>query len=322
MSSSTTLTDAAGAYLEAVRGALSDLPEDELEEILGDLAVQLADLEPADTAEVSAALGDPRRFAAELREAAGIGEEAPEVKGLGHALRAHLDAVRRRPGALWVSAQLRRARPYWLAVRGWLLVASISVIYNRFPFINFPVPEVVDSAWFGAVIVVGLTWLSLRLGRARRSGKVFDKAFTVATLFYVAVAFAGNFPLQQAQELPYDLHRPTYWGLLGANGPITNIYAYDLDGNAVQVLLYDQEGRPISVRPDLELRYAAEMGVITDDRLVLYEDGRDIAIPLDDQGNPIPNLYPLDIRTRVYRGTGAVESTPITPPTTISIPGG
>ena len=308
------LTPAANEYLEAVRRALADLPEDEQEEILGDLAVQLAELEPSDATELSTTLGDPDRFACELREAAGITEKASEPRGLSGAIREHLNELRNRPSVLWATTQLRRSHPYWLAIRAWLLVASISVIYNRYPFVGFPVPEVNDSAWFGALVITALTWLSFRLGRAHGWRRVFDKAFTIATLFYVAASLSGNFALQQAQDGPYDIPQETYWGLLGANGRITNIYAYDLDGNPVQVLLYDQEGRPISVRPELEMRYAAELGVIVDGKLVLYEDGRDVAIPLDD------HLYPLDVQVRVYRGTGAVEIPPVTPPTTVSIP--
>ncbi len=303
----TTLTPAAEAYLQRVRKALADLPEDEQEEILGDVAVQLADLAPSTDTDLEAALGSPEDFAGELREAAGMGTR-PAPDGLWSALGRRLDEFRNRPAMRWWMAQWVRLRPYWLATRGWLLVASISVIYNRDPFVRFPLPEVLDEAWVGGAVVAASTWLSFRLARSPRRGRFVDVAFTVATLFYVSITLSGAFPLTQSLDEPHG--GASYRGLLGTDGPITNLYPYDLDGNPTQVLLYDQEGRPVLTRP--ELRSGGYEPLVSDGKLIIPEDGGAIAIPLDENGRPIPNLYPQEERPSPYRG-----GQPTIPTTTI-----
>ncbi|WP_214367211.1 HAAS signaling domain-containing protein [Pseudonocardia sp. H11422] len=81
-------------YLAGVRSALSDLPAPEVAEILDDVRAHLADLideiggstEPADLAALTARLGTPAAYAAELRAAAGYPVVPQGRERSGHGL--------------------------------------------------------------------------------------------------------------------------------------------------------------------------------------------------------------------------------------------
>lgn len=82
---------AAEEYLAGVRAALADLPAPEVGEILDEVRAHLADLTAelggsADLAALTARLGLPSEYAAELRAAAGYAPAAPEAGSPGHAL--------------------------------------------------------------------------------------------------------------------------------------------------------------------------------------------------------------------------------------------
>jgi uncharacterized membrane protein len=82
---------AAEEYLGGVRAALADLPAPEVAEILDDVRAHLADLTAelggaADLAALTARLGPPSEYAAELRAAAGYPPATQEVAGPSHGL--------------------------------------------------------------------------------------------------------------------------------------------------------------------------------------------------------------------------------------------
>jgi uncharacterized membrane protein len=82
---------AAEEYLAGVRAALADLPAPEVGEILDEVRAHLADLTAelggsADLAALTARLGLPSEYAAELRAAAGYAPAAPDAGSPGHAL--------------------------------------------------------------------------------------------------------------------------------------------------------------------------------------------------------------------------------------------
>ncbi len=70
---SITLSPAKARYLEQVRSQLSDLPDEEREEIVQDLVAHLAEL---DDGRIETELGEPEAFAAEFRSSAGYDEPA------------------------------------------------------------------------------------------------------------------------------------------------------------------------------------------------------------------------------------------------------
>jgi hypothetical protein len=81
-----TASPAAEEYLDGVRAALADLPAPEVAEILDDVRAHLADLTAeldgeVDVAALTARLGPPSAYAAELRAAAGYPAAEPEETG-------------------------------------------------------------------------------------------------------------------------------------------------------------------------------------------------------------------------------------------------
>ncbi|UDL88881.1 DUF1700 domain-containing protein [Mesorhizobium sp. PAMC28654] len=60
------------AFLRTLRAGLADLPQQEIEDIVGDYAAHFADASGRTEAEVAAALGDPTRIGRELRAEAGL----------------------------------------------------------------------------------------------------------------------------------------------------------------------------------------------------------------------------------------------------------
>lgn len=78
--------------------------------------------------------------------------------------------------------------------------------------------------------------------------------------------------------------------LVGPNGPIQNIYAYDTAGNPVEVLLYDEHGDPIHTIPN----YMFEDAANTPTAEPFFWEGFEIRFRVDEYGRPIGNLYPLE----------------------------
>ncbi len=100
---------------------------------------------------------------------------------------------------------------------------------------------------------------------------------------------------------------PSLDRLTTADGePITNIYAYDLQGNPVEVLLFDSEGRPLLTLPPYVYEDAEGFpsGTPYD-----YGEGT-VLLERDFYGQIIPNLYPLDLS--VYDEEGRLN--PMPPP--------
>jgi hypothetical protein len=81
----TTRENAAAEYLDAVRAALADLPDDEVAEIADDVAEHLEQVTAelggdASTAALEQRLGTPEQYAAELRAAAGFPERGSRTR--------------------------------------------------------------------------------------------------------------------------------------------------------------------------------------------------------------------------------------------------
>jgi hypothetical protein len=83
---------------------------------------------------------------------------------------------------------------------------------------------------------------------------------------------------------------------------VENIYAFDVDGNPVEVLLFNQEGEPL--RTMSEWAYDdAQSG----DGVVYYGNGS-VRFQRDESGWIIPNLYPL--QQMVYDESGVLRPVP------------
>jgi hypothetical protein len=295
---SITLTPTKASYLERVSEGLSDLPNEDREEVLQDLEAHLAEL---DDAEIQRTLGDAASFVIEFRASAGLDEPFDErrwevLRALGERyadFSARLSGLTRWP----------TLRPGWVVIRGWVLVVAWSFLYDYEQFSRFPIPSVGSSSLTGLFLVVLVTGISI--WSDRRQERPFRFAST--TLSFLAVwgliASFLNAPIPETyEEIP-----PYAEQLVGPEGNvITNIYAYDLEGKPVEVLLFDQDGRPVLTFTS----YVYDEANLDPSTNTFDHPNGTVTFTRDQFGRIIPNLYPLEMSTINEYG----ELAPMTPP--------
>jgi len=283
----TTLSTIKTHYLEQVASGLADLPEDDREEVLQDVSAHLAEL---DENEVEAALGSPDDFIAEFRASAGLDADAPRMRKWSLAkARARLDEAGRRLGEV---SRWQAWRPLWIWTHGWLFLSTIAVLGGGTAFRRFPVPAIEQSTIVGLALLVAATWLSVwvdrRRTRTREAGSFLYSSVVVLLLFSSLF-----WPRDIARAYPHgeEIFYPDQ--LVGPSGdPIYNIYAYDLDGNPLEVLLFDQNGRPLRSLPTWVYEEAEQNPGFREP--FEYGEGA-VEFARDEFGRIIPNLYPLDL---------------------------
>lgn len=282
-----TLTAAKSQYLEQVAAGLADLPEEEREEVVQDLSAHLAEL--ADD-EIFSVLGTPPAFVSEFRASAGLDEER-RVPGLIRTARSRLSNWSDRLGRL---TNWPRWRMLWVWTRGWLILSVYAGINETVAFHHFPIPAI-ESTIFGAILLVGVTWLSVWIDRRPR-GWVRDLTsvvFSTLGIWALVVGLLGGIALgYPAEFVDFEDQFFSDYPLISQGGePVENIYAFDTEGNPVEVLLFDQAGRPLRTMPQWVYQ-EAEMNPSGEG--VEYPNG--VVIFLRDEfGRIIPNLYPLDL---------------------------
>lgn len=283
----TTLSKTKAEYLDMVASGLADLPEDDREEVIQDLRAHLAEL---DEDEVEAALGLPEAFVAEFRSSAGLDDSTHKAwKWPLTRTRARLEKASHRLAEV---TRWQTIRPVWIWTRGWLLISTIAVLSGGLAFFRFPIPAVQDSTALGLVLVVVATWFSVWLESTRTAVREFG-----TFLLSAVVAVLLSLSLLAAPDLSPALHfeEEAFYPdqLIAEDGiPISNIYAYDLEGNPVQVLLFDQDGHPIRSLPSWVYEEAERNPGFMEP--LEYGDGA-VEFPRDEFGRIIPNLYPLDL---------------------------
>jgi len=298
---SITLSGTKANYLARVTEGLRDLPAEEREEMLQDLEAHLAELEDE---EIDHVLGTPEAFVEEFRVSAGL-DATPAAAGSG--------LVERWRGALnrradWLSDLVAwpTIRPLWVWTRGWLVVCAWSFLYDYEGFERFPIPSIGMSTSVGLAFVILATWLSLWLAKGQRGPQAFG---SVVFSFVAGLALLGMLlnPMPTYSQLVEIYEQPVYTEQLTApdGNSIANVYAYDLEGNPAEVLLFDQDGRPLLTFPS----YVYEEAEIAGNEAP-YWDGGTVTFRRDQFGRIIPNLYPLKLT--VYDDYG--ELTPMAPP--------
>jgi hypothetical protein len=299
MTGLTTVPPEVEQYLAAVRESLADLPPLERDDLLAEVEASLAEA-AADTDSLTATLGRPEEFAAELRSAAGLHEPAvyaPQPPEIVRRLRAVLAGLADRPGVASVRRAAVELAPIWWVVRGYVVVAAIAHLLQtdwspRYAF----VPRF-GSAEFGLVVIVLGVAASVGLGlRLRRRPTAFRRLAALANIAVavaavpVADAFAGQ--LTRAQDIlaatagalqPLPAPSP---GLVYDGRPVDNIYPFSREGRLLHdVLLYDGRGRPLEIPTNRAL---------DPDRRVVVTNGN----------RPLFNAFPI----RYYEpGTRRVE---------------
>jgi hypothetical protein len=284
---SITLSPAKAAYLTRVTQGLADLPAEEREEMVQDLEAHLSELEDE---EVESTLGTPEAFVEEFRQSAGLGYPSQVSRSRRARAREDLNLLAARLSQV---THWQTIRPMWVWTRGWLLVCAWSFLYDYEGFSRFPIPSVAQSSGYGLVLVAAATTLSVWLDDAppgRRWRPIGSAVFSAIS----GLALIGMLlnPMPTLSEVAQQYENQAYTGqLTGPDGnAITNIHAFDLEGNPVDVLLFDQDGRPLMTLPSYV--YEEDYGIAQEP--YYYGDGT-VIFQRDQYGRIIPNLYPLEL---------------------------
>lgn len=246
------------SYLEAVRAHLGDIPDCDVEELLDDLEGHLLEVAAEDDGSLEDRLGPPSVYAEELRITAGLPVSEPSDVKLSRrivrrfdrsAARRLIDAASGSQFAGALRAFLPELRPGWWVLRGYVLVAAISLLQTETYGTNPFVPYIGGSYALGAIAVVAAIWGSIALGRASVNQPRLRRASIVASLFIAGLGVAG---VTQAADTAYFYDEASYYPqssyLMQPDGSaIMNICPYAADGTPLLgVLLFDQDGRAIS----------------------------------------------------------------------------
>ena len=282
-----------------VRHALSDLPEEEVDELLDGLESDLSD--QADELD-DWVPGDPAVYAMELRTAAGLPApaKAPALhRSLAQFGRSVADRVaawmRSSRAGVWLLELFLSLRPLWWLARGWVLFTIVQLpatVGHPGRMLGVPADPL---AWF---LLAALVLISIQWGRGRwlpnrwirgLSTAVSVVAGLVLPLCVGLVFSTAHATLTWAANAQYEsgYGEPTA-GLSIDGERIRNIYAYDASGKPIEVVqLFDQDGRPLNT-----VGRNSPPGVYVDDFFV----GSEVPLPLAHQGTgllPIWNVYPL-----------------------------
>lgn len=237
-------------FAAAVREHLADLPEAELDELLDGLQADLSE-RLADGDE----LGDPVRYADELRQAAGL--PAPDAaagrgkKKSRKTMRERWTVGRERAAAFWASSPGKRAvrdftlslKPVWWVIRGLvlaqLLLAFVGQGFGR------------DLNPLSFLVMFALVVTSVQWGRGEWASKRWARVTrTVAQVIAVALVLPVSMLTINAATSPnyvYVDEGILPYGLFNRGAPVSNIFAFGCDGRQLDgVQLFDQTGRPIT----------------------------------------------------------------------------
>lgn len=241
--------DIAG-FAASVRAELSDLPADDVDDLVDGLDADLAE-QAAESDDFT--LPDPVAYAAELRTAAGLPERstdaAPRVpitqRARAWAGRVASGIRSNRAGAATLDF-LVALRPVWWMLRGYAFYGIVLVFTTRTDHL---LPSTPGDVLLLAVVAV----LSVQWGRGRwlpwRWMRVGLWVIGVVCVFLLPV-FAGSVSGQidvlkyNASSAESSYPEP---GLTVDGQRVRNIFAYDSSGQPLtDVQLFDQDGKPLN----------------------------------------------------------------------------
>lgn len=284
------------AFADAVRAELSDLPADDVDDLVDGLIGDLTD--QAEDAGGEIALGDPVTYAHELREAAGFPAKTTDAEALpsvGERLSAWwtrtVDSIRSTAFGAWLIDLLVSLRPVWWILRGvglygvWCVLPSYET--GR---MNGFWPE--DA--LSVLVLIGLILLSVQWGRGkwlpRRWMRYLRAAMTVVALISLPMMFGVVADRVSAYNNYWESGPESYVpnGLLLDGVQITNLFAYDLAGNPIEgVQLFTDRGTPVNL-------YGKDS---VDSEYGWVEDAEgEVTVPWrNGQNGKIWNVYPLQL---------------------------
>jgi hypothetical protein len=245
------------AYLAAVRDELADLRPNERDDLLAEVEASLHDAAEESDAPIAARLGPPADFAAELRAAAGL---APDTAPPSSPRRDRLATAWRSPRTASLKRVLVELAPIWWVARAYVVVALVAWAFDVDWSITAPfVPTVgiggPGSAGTGLLLLAIAVALSVAHGvRERRRGR--PGTLSVAANVFLALAalpLGGDLVERASNRAPTSVYveSPPIPGLALDGVQVENIYPYSREGRLMlDVLLYDQNGVPLNVRPE------------------------------------------------------------------------
>lgn len=273
----TTLSPEATAYLEAVRDRLKGLPVEEADELMVDLEQHLVELIAEEPGPLSDRLGSPQEYAAELAASAGWpNHHGRPILSVTNVLSGWKQRLASSPLSMWWSSHWSDYRPGWWVVRALIVLPVWGAT-------RWAVPS--RSIWLFAIPLAAVSVYAGRRALRATGWLVADRLATIIGLWAILIAFANGVNVM-SQSVVYTYYDYNPNGIVGPNGMVELIYAYDRDGQPVDVFLYDQNGSPI----------------IT---LIEYAPGLDV------NGQPISNFYPSE---RVVNGQTVPGPNVVIPP--------
>ncbi|MFE6734536.1 hypothetical protein [Microbacterium sp. NPDC057741] len=295
------------AFAAAVRDELADLPEDDIDDLVGGLVGDLTDQAADSGGDIE--LGDPVEYARELRAAAGLPEraDAPMSTLPWHARLSgwigRLPArIRSSAFGAWLLDLLGALRPVWWVARGWILYAFVGLS------LGWDIWPRNTVAWIGVIIAV---LVSVQWGRGRWLPK--NPLRHIATVASIAAVLlipwtlgeisnrATSFNAYDDMEyLPPD-------GLLLDGAQVGNLFVYDRDGMLIDgAQIYTGKGTPLN----LYGKQSRDVQNGWDDQ----GDGTFTVPERDLAGKPLWNIYPLQVAP-LDEKTGEADSSQAQAPT-------
>lgn len=245
-------------YLAAARAVTRDLPAQQREELLDDLAAHLAEVAAEDPAPLRHRLGPPDEYAAELRAATdGAGRHRTggvwphRVRGHWQRLRQRLSRMDQRVGPLLgyerASEYGRLLRPAWWLLRGYLAAMLLVYFLDHNGQVGL-LPRLGGSTLAGLVILVvfmgGSIWLAHRSARWSRWPR---RVLTLGSALMVLFGTIGFLSLDDRQRYGVPAqYRDVVWH--DPYQDVSDVYVVDEHGRLLTgVTLLDQHGRPIDI---------------------------------------------------------------------------
>lgn len=237
--------DAVDAFVTAVRSHLADLPPATVDDLVEGLASDLADLvSEGGGAPLSALVLSPDRYAAELRDAAGL---PPAGSNRGRwRLPDPIAGTRRGVRRIWASvprrwrdevvAFLSAVVPAWWVLRGIAAAAALNILVK------------LGGGMYALLIAAGIV-ASVQLGRGRDRRPRVDRwtnrvaALLLVVTLPVLAGFLSRGFGHEADGQSYLLEGVTVDGF-----PASNLFVYGPDGRLVRdARVLDDRGYPLSV---------------------------------------------------------------------------
>jgi hypothetical protein len=249
------------AFAAAVRARLDDLDPEDVDDLTGGLEADLQE-EAADH-DGALELGDPARYADELRTSAGLPERVAEASTASPVAllreRVHetgrqmLSTVRASRELSAILDLLITFRPVWWLLRAWAgyqcTVLVLTVLFGGAGGL-----QLIPGGPIGWLLLIGITVVSVQWGRGRWASTpimrtthaVVSAATALALLALIPLAIMKGTEAGYVDESSYgtSYEQP---GLSLDGKQVTNLFGYDAEGDLLdRVQLFDQDGEPLT----------------------------------------------------------------------------